>query len=153
MAMAFHGSVLFSKHPSAAGMQPSAALLLFAAVSGFSAAWGLQLIAAVEAIPGMQASPVGYWLVYSLLTAVGASAVAWLAHVCRVRFVSAMNGRPTDRVETQDLVREYLLLRDARNRENTGWGGPCPSPRWKAYMERNSDLRSTLTQTEGSRSV
>jgi hypothetical protein len=140
MAMAFHGSILFSRHPASAGMQPSAALLLFAAVSGFSAAWGLQLIAAVEAIPGMQASPMGYWLVYSLLTAVGAAAVAWLAHACRVRFASALNRRPPRKFETQDAVREYLLLRDARNRnrENTGWGGPCPSPRWKEFMARSA---------------
>jgi hypothetical protein len=140
MSIAFHGSTLFSRHPASAGLQPSAALLLFAAVSGFSAAWGWQLIVAVEAIPGVQASPVGYWLVYSLLTALGTAVVAWLAHVCRVRFASALNRRPARKVETQDFVREYLLLRDARtrNRENMGWGGPCPSQRWKAYMARNA---------------
>lgn len=138
-AMPCYGRMALVGDPGRGGMHPSAALLLFAAVSGFSAAWGLQLIAAVEAIPGMQASPMGYWLVYSLLTAVGAAAVAWLAHACRVRFALALNRRPPRKFETQDAVREYLLLRDARNRnrENTGWGGPCPSPRWKAYMARN----------------
>lgn len=119
---------------------PSAAALLFSAILGFGAAWGVQIMAAVRTIPSVEVQPVGYWFVYGLVAAAGAIALAWMTQACRVRLASALNHKPTKRWDTQEAVREYLLLRDARtrNREVTGTGGPCMTPKWKAYFEQNA---------------
>ncbi|MBE7491783.1 MAG: hypothetical protein HS108_08555 [Planctomycetes bacterium] len=120
------------------GTTPSAAALLFAACLGFGAAWGAQLLLAVELIEGLEVQPAGYWFVYGLIGAAGTVALYWLARLFRVRVAQALMRRPVSRFETRELVREYLLLRDARTRgrEISGTGGPCPSPRWVAYLNR-----------------
>lgn len=119
---------------------PSPAALLFAAVLGFGAAWGWQMLLAVRLIPGVEVQPAGYWFVYGLVGAVGLMGLVWFARVCRMCMAAALNRRQTRPWETQELVREYLLLRDCRNRSRQviGTGGPCPSPKWKAYMNRNA---------------
>lgn len=119
---------------------PSAAALLFAACLGFGGAWGAQLLAAAKAIPGHEVQPLGYWFVYALLGAAGAIGLHWFARLFRVRVAQALLRRQTPPHETQDLVREYLLLRDARTRGRQigGTGGICPSPKWKAYLNRQA---------------
>lgn len=119
---------------------PSAAALFFAACLGFGAAWGAQLLVAVEMIPGLEVQPAGYWFVYGLIGATGAIGLYWFARAFRVRIAQALMRRPKPQWQTQELVREYLLLRDSRTRgrEIAGTGGPCPSPKWKAYLAQNA---------------
>jgi len=119
---------------------PSAAALLFAACLGFGAAWGVQMLAAAETVPGLEVQPAGYWSVYGLIGATGAIGLYWFAGAFHVRIAQALLRRPVPRMETQELVREYLLLRDARTRRRLirGTGGPCPSPKWKAYLNQQA---------------
>lgn len=119
---------------------PTAGALLFAAVLAFGAAWGCQMIAAVSLIPGAQVEPKGYWFAYGLIAALGAMLLVWAARVCRVMVATALGRKSQPQWQTQDAVREYLLLRDCRTRSRAieGQGGPCPSPKWKIYLNRNA---------------
>lgn len=133
-------SVVHRPFPAPQGTTPSAAAMLFVACLGFGAAWGAQLLLAVEMISGLEVQPVGYWFVYGLIGATGAIGLYWFARMFRVRVAQMLMRRPVPRFETQELVREYLLLRDARTRgrEIAGQGGPCPSPKWKAYLNKHA---------------
>ncbi len=117
---------------------PAAYTLLLVAVLTFGAAWGLQLVLATRAIPGIETQPQAYWFVYSLLAALG---VVGMVTACRAlgQRIALMLSRRTHRaaLSASEVAGQYLLRREIRERSRPlqGTGGPCPQ-HWVNYLQQ-----------------
>lgn len=116
---------------------PAAYSLLLIAILSFGAAWGVQLILATSAIPGIETQPLGYWFVYALIAAAGVvgARVAYMALRQRIALMLSRRNHKAQ-LSASEAASQYLLRRETRERSRPlkGAGGPCP--RWVNYLQQ-----------------